>query len=140
MALRRKAREFALQMLYQWDVTQNKPSTIESTFWKQARAAQSTRAFANRLFEGTVQAAGKIDERLKRHARNWRLDRMAAIDRNILRLGAYELFHEPETPPKVVLNEAVELAKKFSAEDSAAFINGVLDAVAKSITHKDTES
>ncbi len=140
MALRRKAREFALQMLYQWDVTQNKPSKIEASFWKQARGAQSTRAFANRLFEGAVQASGKIDERLKKHARNWRLDRMAAIDRNILRLGVYELFYEPETPPKVILNEAVELAKKFSAEDSAGFINGVLDAISKSISKDTTQN
>ena len=130
MALRHKAREFALQMLFQWEMGGQEPSRIESGFWKIARAEKKTRVFANQLFEGTVAGAKGIDEILKKHAKNWRLERMAAIDRNILRLGVYEL--RADTPPKVVINEAVELAKKFSSEESGAFINGVLDAIRKS--------
>jgi N utilization substance protein B len=139
MTLRRKAREFALQMLYQWEVTAQKPSRVQVTFWKGQRAAKSTRAFANALFEGAAGHVAAIDDLLKHHARNWRLDRMAAVDRNVLRLAVYELRHSSETPPKVVINEAVELARKFADQQSAAFINGVLDAVHKSLHQAKTE-
>ena len=133
MALRRKAREFALQMLFQWEMSGQEPARVESTFWKGARAEKKTREFANQLFEGTAASARESDKLIERQAKHWRLERMAAIDLNILRLGAYELS-AGETPAKVVINEAVELAKKFSSEDSAPFINGILDAVRKSLT------
>ena len=130
MSLRRKAREFALQMLFQWEMHPQEPARIAAGFWKNARAEKKTRDFANQLFEGVVAAVKGIDPVLEQHAKNWRLERMAAIDRNILRLGICEL-QAGDVPPKVVINEAVELAKKFSTEDSAPFINGILDAVAK---------
>ena len=130
MSLRRKAREFALQMLFQWDLHPQEPARIEAGFWKNARAEKKTRDFANQLFEGAAAAAKKLDAAIEQHAKNWRLERMAAIDRNILRLGIYELQAQ-DVPPKAVINEAVELAKKFSTEESAPFINGILDAVAK---------
>jgi N utilization substance protein B len=130
MILRRKSREFALQMLFQWDMTRQKPSQIEKTFWRTARAAESTRKFANELFEGTVENAAASDKLIEKHAKNWRLDRMAAIDRNILRLAAFEL-RGGETPPKVVLNEALELAKKYSSAEAGPFLNGILDAILK---------
>jgi N utilization substance protein B len=131
MALRHKAREFAVQMLFQWEMGQQEPAAIEAGFWKNARAEQTTRAFANQLFEGAVAQAGALDEQIRRHSENWRLERMAAIDRAILRLAAYEL-RAAQTPPKVVIDEAVELAKKFSSEEAAPFINGILDAILKS--------
>ena len=131
MSLRRKSREFALQMLFQWDMTAKKPALVEAGFWKRQRAEKSTRTFANQLFEGAVADAAAIDDLLKKHSKNWRMDRMAAIDRSILRLGIYEL-RSAETPAKVIINEALELAKKFSNEESGPFINGILDAVAKS--------
>lgn len=131
MSIRRKAREYALQMLYQWEVSGQKPYTVESAFWKGARSEKNTRVFANELFEGAVGRVKEIDKLLGQHAQNWRLDRMAAVDRNILRLGVYELCHCSDSPPKVVINEALELAKKFSDADGPAFINGVLDAVNK---------
>lgn len=131
MTLRRKSREFALQMLFQWDMGRQKPALIEKLFWKSARAAESTRKFANQLFEGAVAKSDGSDKLIERHAKNWRLDRLAAIDRNILRLAVYEL-HWSDTPPKVVLDEAIELAKKFSSEEAASFLNGILDAVLKS--------
>jgi transcription antitermination protein NusB len=128
MSLRHKAREFALQMLFQWEMSRQEPKHIEAGFWKAARAEQKTRDFANRLFEGAVAEAAALDGLLARHAENWRLERMAAIDRAILRLAAHELGAR-NTPYKVVIDEAVELAKKFSSEDAAPFINGILDAI-----------
>lgn len=130
MSLRRKSREFALQMLFQWDLHPQDVARIETGFWKNARAEKKTRDFANQLFEGAAAAAKALDAAIEQHAKNWRLERMAAIDRNILRLGIYEL-QQKDVPAKAVINEAVELAKKFSTEESAPFINGVLDAVAK---------
>ena len=121
-----------MQMLFQWDMSQQDPSRLEAKFWKSAKAADETRAFANELFEGAAKEAAALDELIGRHAENWRFERLAAIDRAILRLGIYEM-RGAETPPKVVLNEAVELAKKFSSEESGAFVNGVLDAFHKSL-------
>ena len=130
MALRRKAREYALQMLFQWEMGRQEPVAIEAGFWKNARAEKNTRSFANQLFEGAVAESPSLDELVRSHAENWRLERMAAIDRAILRLSLYEL-RMTQTPPKVVINEALELAKKFSSEEAAPFINGILDAIYK---------
>ena len=135
MSLRTKAREFAMQMLFQWDMSQQDPAKLETKFWKSAKAADQTRAFAKRLFEGAARDAAALDEVIGKHCENWRLERLAAIDRAILRLAIYEMTAS-DTPPKVVLNEAVELAKKFSSEESGAFVNGILDSVHKSLTIK----
>jgi len=131
MPLRRKAREYALQMLFQWEIGRQAPALVEAGFWKNARAEKTTRAFANQLFEGAVAESAAVDELITRHATNWRLDRMAAIDRALLRLAVAEL-RSGSSPPKVVINEALELAKKFSSEEAAPFINGILDAIHKS--------
>lgn len=131
MTLRRKSREFALQMLFQWDIGQQKPAQIERNFWKSARAAESTRKFANELFEGAVAQAHTSDKLVEKASKNWRLDRMAAIDRSILRLAIYEL-KSGTAPVKVALNEALELAKIFSTAEAVSFLNGVLDAIVKS--------
>jgi N utilization substance protein B len=135
VSLRTKSREFAMQMLFQWDMSLQDLTKLEAKFWKSAKAADKTRTFANKLFEGAAKDAAVLDELIGKHAENWRFERLAAIDRAILRLGIYEL-RGAETPPKVVLNEAVELAKKFSAEESGAFVNGVLDAFHKSLKKK----
>jgi len=132
MTLRRKSREFALQMLFEWDMTRQEPARVEKLFWKSARAAVSTREFADQLFEGTVAQADAIDEMVGKFSENWRLDRLAAIDRNILRLAIYEL-RAATAPAKVVIDEALELAKKFSSAEAPAFLNGVLDAARKSL-------
>ncbi len=130
MSLRRKAREYALQMLFQWEIGRQQPARVEAGFWKNARAEKTTRTFANQLFEGAVTEAAALDELIAQHSEHWRLERMAAIDRAILRLAVAEL-RAGATPVKVVINEAVELAKKFSTEEAAPFINGILDAVRK---------
>jgi len=120
-------------MLFQWDMSQQDFSKLEAKFWKSARAADKTRAFANQLFEGAARDVSSLDQMIRLHCENWRFERLAAIDRAILRLAIHEMS-SAETPPKVVLNEAVELAKKFSSEESGSFVNGVLDSVHKSLT------
>lgn len=130
MTLRRKSREFALQLLYQWDLRSEDAARIEENFWKGARATSETRKFAHELFTGAVAAAPELDKLISAHSANWRIERMGAIDRSLLRLGTYELRFAT-APPNVVLNEAVELAKSFSDADAPAFINGILDAINK---------
>jgi N utilization substance protein B len=132
MTLRHKSREFALQMLFEWDMTRQEPARVEKTFWKSARAADQTRKFAQQLFEGAVSQASATDALVGELSANWRLDRLATVDRNILRLAIYE-FRFGTAPPKVVIDEALELAKKFSSEDAPAFLNGILDAALKKL-------
>ena len=124
-----------MQMLFQWDMSRQDPAKLESKFWRTAKAADTTRTFANKLFEGAAKYADELDALIVQHAQNWRLERMAIIDRAVLRLAIYEL-RTRETPAKVVLNEAVDLAKKFSSENAGAFVNGILDAVNKTLVEK----
>jgi len=124
-----------MQMLFQWDMSEQEPARLEAKFWRAAKATESTRTFANRLFEGAAKDTTAIDELIVRQAENWRLERLAVIDRAILRLAIYEL-RTTDTPPKVILNEAVGLAKKFSSEEAGSFVNGILDAVHKSLANK----
>jgi N utilization substance protein B len=135
MSLRRKSREYALQMLFQWEMGKQDPARVEDGFWSNARAQKSTREFANQLFENAAARVAELDPIIATHSQNWRIERISAIDRAILRLALSEL-RTMGTPPKVVLNEAVELAKKFSSAEAAAFINGILDAVMKSCPEK----
>jgi N utilization substance protein B len=132
MTLRHKSREFALQMLFQWDMTRQSPARIEGNFWKTARAAETTRKFAHELFVGAVAQADTADALIAELSANWRLERLAAIDKSILRLAIYE-FRFGTAPPKVAIDEALELAKKFSSEDAPAFLNGILDAALKKL-------
>jgi N utilization substance protein B len=135
MAQRHKSRQYALQMLFQWEIGRQDPKRIEDGFWRIARAEKSTRAFADSLFEAVVRNATELDGEVSKHIENWRLERLAVIDRAILRLAVQEL-REGDAPRKVVVNEAVELAKTFSSEDSAGFVNGVLDSVLHSLAGK----
>jgi N utilization substance protein B len=135
MTLRRKSREFALQMLFECDLGQQRAAQVEKHFWKTARAAESTRKFASELFEGALSQAEANDKLVSKLSHNWKLERISAIDRNILRLAIYEL-RAGTAPVKVVIDEAIELAKKFSSEDAPGFLNGVLDAARKSLEEK----
>jgi N utilization substance protein B len=121
-----------MQMLFQWDMSQQDLSRLESNFWKSAKAAAQTRTFANQLFEGAVNDAEGLDEIISKHAANWRLERISAIDRAILRLAMHEM-RATDTPAKVVINEAVDLAKKFSSDDAGGFVNGILDTYRKTL-------
>ena len=135
MGARRKGRELALQMLYQWDVSREPvESVIESSSELQS-AGDAAREFASRLVEGTVDRIEEIDKILIETSEHWRLGRMSTVDRNVLRLAVYELL-ERSTPPGVVINEALEVAKRFSSPESAGFVNGVLDAVNQELNAK----
>jgi transcription antitermination protein NusB len=135
MPQRHKSRQYALQMLFQWEIGRQEPRRIEEGFWRIARAEKSTRDFANDLFEGVVKNAPELDTVVSAHTENWRLERIALIDRAILRLGVHEL-RSGKTPRKVVVDEAVELAKTFSSEEAAGFVNGVLDSVLHALPAK----
>jgi N utilization substance protein B len=128
---RRKAREVALQFLYQLDVSGDDPASGAEEFWSRHPVDVETRAFAEELVFGTKQNQAKIDALIAQAAEHWDLERMAAVDRNILRAAAYELLWHAEVPAKVAINEAIEIAKKFGTRDSSRFINGVLDHVAR---------
>lgn len=136
MGARRKARECALQMLFQWDLGKQMPEEVKATYWQDRKVEASVRQFAEGLFDGVVADAREIDELLRWHSEHWRLERMATVDRNILALAVHELRAYPETPRAVIINEALEIAKKFSTPDSVQFINGVLDGVRKALEAK----
>ena len=133
MGSRRKARECALQMLFQWDITHDDIEQITATFWEGQDEPEETRVFAESLATGTIGSVERIDVLIGRHAENWRLDRMAVVDRNILRLATYEFLYDAETPQTVVINEAIEIARRFSAQESPQFINGILDSIRKDV-------
>ncbi|MDA8169696.1 MAG: transcription antitermination factor NusB [Nitrospiraceae bacterium] len=129
---RRKAREYALQMLFQLDFNHEEPGkAFFSRFWEPLDEPEDIKNFAEHLVTGTVGHLPEIDEVIRRHAENWVLERMATVDRNILRAAVFELLFKKDIPPAVSINEAIEIAKKFSMKESAAFINGILDKIAK---------
>ncbi len=134
MGKRRKARELALQLLYQLDL-QGEPSAEPylEEFWLRHPVDPEVREFADTLIRGTKLHEAKIDEFITRYAQNWELDRMAVVDRNILREGIFELLWAQDVPPKVAINEALEVAKKFSTQESSRFINGILDRIHKEL-------
>ena len=132
MGKRRKSRELALQLLYQLDL-QEAPSAEPyfDEFWARHPVDGEVRAFVESLVRGTMLHQEKIDEVIAQYAENWDMDRMAVVDRNILRAGVFELLWRADIPPKVAINEALEVAKKFSTRESSRFINGLLDRVNK---------
>ncbi len=129
MGRRTKARECAFQLLYQREITGEPMGTVIEGFWRLRAGMPAMRAMAERLARGAQSREAELDEAIAAAATNWRLDRIAPVDRTILRLGAYELVGEADTPSAVILDEAVELAKRFGEADSPAFVNGVLDAI-----------
>jgi N utilization substance protein B len=121
-------------MLFQWDITHDAIDQIAVMFFQnQPEESQGIIGFARQLVLGTVEHVEQIDRLIRRHAEHWRLDRMATVDRNLLRLAVYEFMHEKETPKTVVINEAIEIARRFSAQESPQFINGVLDSIKKEL-------
>jgi N utilization substance protein B len=131
MGARRKARELALQMLYQHDVSGNETEMIISTFEDLQKSKANTREFAIRVFTGTVAHLKELDDMIQAQAENWRLSRMSVVDRNIIRMSVYEFMHENDTPKLVIIDEAIEIAKKFGTQKSSQFINGILDGILK---------
>lgn len=135
MRKRTKAREFAIQLLYQIDITGEAPALALANFWDSQDDAveDEVRAFTAGLVEGAVAERARIDDQLMKYSNNWDLARMAVVDRNILRLGSYELICRQDIPPKVTINEAVDLAKKYSGEEAGKFVNGILDKINKEV-------
>ena len=138
MRKRTKAREYALQVLYQVDIRRGDSAQILKEFWDTHQPPAEVKAFARQLAEGTIQHAREIDQLISAHANNWDIKRMAVVDRNILRLGVFELRYVDDVPPTVCINEAIELAKRFGDAESAKFINGILDAIHKASARKGT--
>ena len=134
MGTRRKARELALQMLFQADMAKQAPDDVRKSFWNErAEVDADVRGFADDLFRIATDRAEEIDKRIEAHAEHWRVERMAAVDRNILRAGVAEFLGFASTPKPVVINEALEIARKFSSPESVNFLNGVLDSVAREL-------
>jgi N utilization substance protein B len=131
MGERRKSREYALQLLYQIEMGGGKEEAL-ATFWNDKHAPQDVKSFAELLVRGTLENLSEIDSVLRSGLENWRLSRIAAVDRSVLRLAVFEFLHQTETPPVVVIDEAIELAKRFGGEESGEFVNGVLDGIRKS--------
>jgi N utilization substance protein B len=116
-------------MLYEFDVGKNSGDEILQSFWQMNDHPEKVADFANYLFQGTLGRLKEIDAVIQKHTKNWRLNRMAAVDRNILRLAAFEFLSGSQTPETVVINEALEIARKFSTQESALFVNGILDSI-----------
>jgi N utilization substance protein B len=134
MGTRRKSREMVLQMLFQADMGRQSAEAVRQSFWKERNSVETdVRGFAEDLFRVATQRTAEIDGLIERHAEHWRMDRMAAVDRNILRAAVAELLGFRETPRAVIINEALEIARRFSSPESVQFINGVLDSVGKDL-------
>lgn len=139
MGSRRKSRELALQLLYWVELNPEDCKTACEAFWEDHRAEKDVRDFVNQLVSGTLEKKEEIDQMIKDYVKNWEIDRLSVIDRNIIRIGAYEmtgLSQNAETtiPFAVSINEAVEIAKKYSAPESSKFVNGILDQIRKKHT------
>ena len=142
MSLRHKARELALQVLFQWDIHQGTSGWL-TEFWNQNPVNSEARHFAETLYEGVISRVTELDALIARYAENWTISRMAYIDRNVLRIAVYELLHLADVPARVTLNEAIDIVKRFGDDQSGAFVNGILDRMLKeepSLQHKAHES
>jgi N utilization substance protein B len=131
---RRKSRELALQMLFQLDMGKQNAEQVRGSFWSERKDLdEKVKGFADDLFRIALDRGGEIDQLIERNAEHWRMDRMAAVDRNLLRAGVAEFLGFPETPRPVIINEALEIARRFSTPESVQFVNGVLDSVAREL-------
>ena len=130
MRKRTRARECALQVLYTIDLTGEEPREVLPCFWEVHPEEEAVVEYTALLVEGVVKNRPSLDEVITTHAKNWDMERMTVIDRNILRMAAFELLHLEEVPPKVALNEAIDIAKRYGDKDSGKFVNGILDKIA----------
>jgi N utilization substance protein B len=131
---RRKSRELAMQMLFQGDLGKQTPDEVRALFWPSRDDVDAeTRGFAEELYRVATERRAEIDALIETHAENWRLERMAVVDRNLLRAAVAELLGCPNTPAAIVINESLEIARRYAAPESVHFLNGVLDAIARSL-------
>jgi N utilization substance protein B len=139
MGARRRGRELALQALYQLDMTSDTSERALADFWRSADAGADTKQFATALVDGVLAQRAAIDEHIVAASENWALDRLSRVDLHVLRIGTYELTATPEVPVEIVINEAIEVARRFGSADSPTFVNGVLDAIAERLGRKREE-
>lgn len=139
MGARRSGREAALQMLFQVEASGATPDQAIALFWKHFEAEPEGKDYADALVRGVVDKRDEVDARISSASQNWRLERMTRVDRNVMRLGGYELMFRLDVPRAVILDEAVELAKSFGSDESSAFVNGVLAKIADDVARKDTD-
>ena len=134
MGTRRKSRELAMQMLFQGDLGKQKPEEVESLFWgSREDVDEETKGFADDIHRVATQREDEVDALIQKHAQNWRLERMPVVDRNLLRAAIAEMLGYPKTPAAVIINETLEIARRYAAPESIHFLNGVLDAVGREL-------
>ncbi|MFZ4984473.1 MAG: transcription antitermination factor NusB [Blastocatellia bacterium] len=134
MGARRRARECALQMLFSYDVARPTVDHLIDTYWGElAEAGEEVRQFANELVVGTIDHLDEIDEKIRARTEHWRIPRMAIVDRNLLRMAVFEFLCQPSTPKTVAINEALEIARRFSTTEATQFVNGILDAIKRDL-------
>ena len=134
MGTRRKSRELTMQMLFQGDLGKQTPDEVRSLFWPSRDDVDAeTRGFTEDLYRVAVARASEIDALIESHAKNWRLERMAAVDRNLLRAAVAEMLAFPNTPGAIIINESLEIVRRYAAPESVQFLNGVLDAVQRTL-------
>jgi transcription antitermination protein NusB len=134
MGTRRKSRELAMQMLFQGDLGKQKPEEVERLFWEAREDVdEETKGFADDLHRVATQREDEVDALIQKHAQNWRLERMPVVDRNLLRAAIAEMLGYPKTPAAVIINETLEIARRYAAPESIHFLNGVLDAVGREL-------
>ena len=137
MGTRRKSRELAMQMLFQGDLGKQKPEEVERLFWESRDDVdEETRGFADDLHRVATRREDEVDALITKHAQNWRLERMPVVDRNLLRAGVAEMLGFPGTPAAVVINETLEIARRYAATESLNFLNGVLDAIGRELMER----
>jgi transcription antitermination protein NusB len=137
MGTRRKSRELAMQMLFQGDLGKQSPEQVAKLFWpSRDEIDEDTRGFAEDIYRIATTRQPEIDELIEAHAQNWRIERMAVVDRNLIRAAVAELLGYPSTPAAIVINESLEIARRYAAPESIHFLNGVLDAIARDILKK----
>jgi N utilization substance protein B len=139
MGQRRKARECALQILFQFEFNAGDPMALVKVYWEHQKASPEVRNYGTWIVEAIIAHGEDIDRAIQSASKNWRLSRMAVIDRNILRIATCELLYEKTLAPAIIMNEAIEIAKRYSGEESAVFVNGVLDAVRQLVEKKADE-
>ncbi|HSN99545.1 MAG TPA: transcription antitermination factor NusB [Candidatus Nanopelagicales bacterium] len=139
MGARTSGREAALQMLFSLEVSGNPAPRVVTQYWRETPGDPEGREYADQVVLGVAEELDDVDAAIRKASTNWRIERMARVDRNVLRLGAWELIHRRDVPRAVILDEAVELAKRFGSEDSGSFVNGVLDKIAEDLGRVDRD-
>ena len=141
MGTRRKSRELAMQMMFQGDLGKQKPEEVERLFWESRDDVdEETRGFAQDIHRLAAERRAEVDALIEKHAQNWRLERMPVVDRNLLRAAVAEMLGYPKTPAAVVINETLEIARRYAAPESVNFLNGVLDAIGRELLMQRVDS